>query len=95
MKTVEWTDERGYDHRALIRDEDSKMVAQKGMGISLDPPDVDMIDWEKVKRNLHNLLLVHGLTSFSAVNTSRAPLGAVLIKALKREVIALFKSENQ
>lgn len=91
MKTVEWTDAQGYKHRALIRDDDLPTVAYAGHGISADPPDVNRIDWETVKRDLHNLLLAHGLTTFEDVNTSAAPLGAVLIKAIKAQVIGLFK----
>lgn len=91
MKTVEWTDAQGYNHRALIRDGDLPAVAHAGHGISADPPDVNRIDWEQVKRDLHNLLLAHKLTTFDDVNTSAAPLGAVLIKALKAQVISLYK----
>jgi hypothetical protein len=93
MKTVEWTDAQGYNHRALIRDSDMPSVAHAGHGISADPPDVNRIDWEQVKHDLHNLLLAHKLITFDDVNTSAAPLGAVLIKALKAQVIQLYKEQ--
>ena len=95
MKTVEWTDERGYDHRALVRDEDSLKVAQQGMGISLDPPPMENIDWEAVKRDLHNNLLRLGVTSWEAVRVTNQMFASALIKSLKRHVIDAFKDTKQ
>lgn len=91
MKLVEWTDDRGYKHKALVRDTDTEAMAQQGMGMALDPPDVEQIDWELVKRDLHNLLMLHGIINWESIKSDNPFFTASLIKALKRHVVALFK----
>ena len=95
MKLIEWTDERGYKHRAMVRDSDSSAMAQQGMGIRLDPPDVEQIDWESVKRDLHNLLVLHSITNWEHIKSDNPFFTASLIKALKRHVITLFKETGK
>ena len=92
MKTIEWTDERGWFHRALVRDQDGVTQAMAGMGLSQDPPDVDRINWEAVKRDLHNLLVQHKIVNWENIRSSNNQLGGILIKALKKHVITLFKT---
>ena len=94
LKTIEWTDERGWMHRALVRDDDGVTQAMAGIGISLDPPDVDHINWEGVKRDLHNLLVLHKITSWDHIKATNPHFAGVLIKALKKHVIMLFKQQE-
>ena len=57
MKLVSWTDGKGWEHRAAVRDDDDRQVAIDGQGLPMDPPDIELLDWEAVKRDLHNQLL--------------------------------------
>jgi len=91
MKTVTWTDNKGYRHEASIRDTDDATIAQKGKGLSLDPPDVSRIDWEAVKRDLHNDLLARGLTAHSDVEKQQNGVTGAVLAALRPKVLALYR----
>lgn len=95
MKTVEWTDKDGYNHKALLRDNDPDEMAWNGYGISADPPDIEGIDWSAVKRDLHNLLLLHGITGFDSIRQGNQFFGSVLTKCLKRNVITWLKEYSK
>jgi len=88
MRTVIWTDSNGYKHKATVRDRDTDEMAQHGMGLSSDPPDVNGIDWEAVKRNLHNLLIDRNMTTWARVKRSDSQVGGVFIQALKGPFMA-------
>ena len=87
MKILEWTDGDGYDRRALAREGD-----EPGEGIPLDPPDLGRLDWEGVKRDLHNHLVSHGWFSWEDIQKTPG-LQAVCASVLKRRVIALYREE--
>ena len=59
MKIVDWTDNGGFRHRAIVRDTQTANDAPNG--IPLDPPNLDRLDWDAVKRELNNALLEHGI----------------------------------
>jgi len=91
MRTVIWTDGNGYKHKAAVRDCDNDEMAQRGMGLSNDPPNVNDVDWEAVKRNLHNLLLDRNMTTWVSVKRSDSQVGSVFIQALKGPVLAWLR----
>ncbi len=90
MKVVEWTDDKGYVHRAEIRDYDNPNLAPE-IGMPLDPPGIDRLDWEGIKRDLHNELVKRGLHSWQDVQTQSNALGSVLVSVMKRPLAALYK----
>ena len=55
MREVEWKDRHGYRHRSLVRDTDPDSAAENG--IRQDPPDLDLLDWEGIKRDIHNAMI--------------------------------------
>jgi hypothetical protein len=59
MKIVIWKDKHGYKHRSLLRDTDRD--DQAAYGVPQDPPDLNQIDWEEVKKEIHNHLVEKGL----------------------------------
>lgn len=67
MRLIQWTDEDGYRHRSLVRDEDSDDEANHG--IPLDPPSLAEMTSipEEVKRDLHNELVARGLFTWADV----------------------------
>lgn len=95
MKRLQWFDARGYLRQALVREEDTLEMAQRGQGLPADPPDVEDIDWEVVRRNLHNALAQYHLTTLEQVNHSTAPLSSVCNKALKAEILRLYQRKGQ
>lgn len=67
MRLVQWTDDNGYHHQSLLRDEDNDGEAI--YGIPLDPPSLAEMTGipEEVKRDLHNELVARGLFTWADV----------------------------
>jgi hypothetical protein len=92
MKIVTWTDKHGYRHRSLVRDDDPDDAGPQG--ILQDPPSLEELDWEGVKRDLHNALVDTGLISWRDVQEVRGLRGAIL-SAMKRKLVYLYReAEN-
>lgn len=83
MKKVEWTDGKGYMRGAFIRDEDGPERAS--YGIQVAPPDVDVIDWDAVKRDLHNELYRRGILTWE--DLMGAPGGGNVLSAISSLVL--------
>ena len=93
MRRVEWTDKRGYRHRALVRDEDPDSAAKHGL--KLDPPSVGNLDWEGIKKDLHNALLDRGLIDWPAVQKApRGSLTGAIIAVMRARLIALYRENT-
>jgi len=90
LKKVIWEDASGKKHIALIRDTDPDSVAKSGRGLSLDPPDVRDINWDDVKRDLHNQLVVRGLSTKDDVIAQQNGVTGAILAALKRRVLDLY-----
>lgn len=95
MRMVDYVDERGRERSRAIRDTDPDELAKTG--IPSEPPEVDRIDWEKVKRRLHNELMRRGLLTVEDLGAtdSQGNLQGAVIAALKNEVIKLYRSEER
>lgn len=88
MRTVEWTDANGYKWRSLVRDDDPDEMAKQG--ILQGPPNLERLDWEAVRRDLHNALVNSGLFSWRDVQEKQGLRGPILT-ALKRRIVTLYK----
>lgn len=94
MRIVEWTDDDGYYHLSQVRDADSDESAPK-IGIPCDPPDVNLIDWEAVKRDTNNLLVKRKLISMADINKSLEHLRSIPQAVLYKRLIDLFTNSKQ
>lgn len=92
MRLVQWTDKHGYKHRSLVRDDDPDEMASQG--ILQDPPSLDELDWEAIKRDIHNRLVDAGLVSWRDVQEKRGLRGAIL-SSMKRELIQLYREAEK
>jgi hypothetical protein len=92
MKLVTWEDKHGYKHRSLVRDDDSDEMAQ--YGILQDPPNLEGLDWEGIKLDLHNALAERGLYSWRDVQEKRGLRGAIL-SAMKRRLVYLYREAEK
>lgn len=90
MKSVQWTDERGYLRVSLLRDNDDVSLAPQGIPIS--PPDLDRLDWDEIKRELHNLLVERGLFDYADVVAQQNGVSAAIVTVLKRKLVALYRA---
>ena len=94
MKTVEWTTENGYERRALIRDEDPVQLAYGGGGLAIGPPDLEQLDWDAIKRELHNTLVSRGLNSWAEVQRSQNGITSAITAVLRRRIINLYRQQE-
>lgn len=92
-KLVIWTDADGYKHRSFLRDSDPDHIAPAG--IPDDPPPLDRLDWEAIKRDLHNLLLDRGLINWQDVQDSGNGVSSAVVTVLKRHVVGLYRTIEQ
>lgn len=90
MKTVEWTDAKGYKHKSKLRDSDPETMAMKG--IPCDPPDLDMLDWNALKKELHNNLVELDITSWDSVAKTNG-IATAIQRTFKRPLVNLYKRE--
>lgn len=91
MRTVSWEDENGYRHRSLLRDGDHDNMAAQG--ILQDPPSLEELDWQAVKRDLHNALVTAGLYTWRDMEQGAAGnklMGAIL-SAMRTKIIKLYR----
>jgi hypothetical protein len=91
LRRVTWTDARGRQRAALVRDNDPDEVAINGEGIPLDPPDVFELDCEKLMVELHNQLVGRGLITAEDVTRSQNGLSAAVLSALKPALHNLYR----
>jgi len=92
MRRVTWTDNRGYKHVSLVRDGDPDEMGPQG--ILQDPPNLDDLDWEAIKMDLHNNLVDRGLTSWRAVQEVTGLRGAIL-SSMKRQLVQLYREAEK
>jgi hypothetical protein len=93
MKTVEYVDKGGYVRAAMIRDDDPPEMA--AAGIPLEPPDLDDLDWEGIKRDIHNSLVHARLFSWKDVLKKQNAVSGIIARVLKRHVVRLYRFEDQ
>lgn len=91
MKQVIWSDEKGYKHISLLRDQDPDTMAPQG--ILCDPPDVNELDWETIKKELHNLLVDRGFTNYKSLN--KPGLNNTILVPVRNRLIALFRMKEE
>ena len=92
MRKVIWEDRNGYVRASLIRDGDPDEAAEHG--IPVDPPNLDRIDWEEVKRDLHNALVRKGLFTYKDVQRQQRGVTASIISVLRKRVIDIYKLDG-
>lgn len=80
MRTVVFTDRRGYLRRVLVRDEDGDEMAE--FGIPAGTPDVEHeIDWENVIKQINNILVTDNvITLFDLQRTDGINKIATVVK---------------
>lgn len=88
LKTVQWTDQDGYDHRAVLRDDDDESKPQ--YGVPIGPPSMELIDWEGVKREINNFLVQEGVSSYTDLTQSQTAM-SFLCNVIKRHVATLYR----
>ena len=93
MRPVEWVDEKGYMRRRLVKDSDPDELG--ALGFPEEPPDIDQLDWEDVKRTLHNQLMARRIITHKDVQRTQVGATGAVRAALLKPLIALFREEER
>lgn len=92
MRLVHFTDERGYKYVSMVRDSDPDESAPEG--IIQGPPDVEFLDWDDIKRRLHNALVDRGLFDYNDLVRQQVGVQGAILSTLKRPVVELYKEHR-
>lgn len=92
MRTVIWTDDDGYKHKSLVRDDVPDELAHEEM--LQDPPDVKRLDIEEALRVLHNQLVDRELYTYDDLVRQQNGVTGAILAAFKNPVINLFKERR-
>ena len=89
LKRVTWTDERGYDRATLLPTYLPESQAE--FGIPSEPPNTDALDWNGIKRDLHNELLEAGLLTWVDVQKNQNKITSICRRVLIKPVLNLYR----
>ena len=92
MRLVEWKDSDGYMRRRWVKDDDPDTLGISG--IPEESPD-DILDWDNIRRNLHNQLMARGLYSFQDVQRSQNGVTAAIRSAVVKPLLALYRQQDK
>ena len=90
MRKVTWQGEDGRQHQSLIRDAD--LDTQAEFGLRCDPPDISVLDWDKIQIELHNELLSRGLITWEDVQQQQNGVTGAILSVLKKKIVMLYKT---
>ena len=90
MRKVTWTDAGGYKRVSLVKDDDPDEIAQTN-GIPRNPPDLEKLDWEEIKREINNRFVDEGLLCWGDVQRSHLGVGPIILGVLKTRIVDLYK----
>lgn len=65
MRIVKFVDDKGYVRSTRIKDEDPDSYAKYGIPVEI--PDLESLDWDGIKRDIHNALMEAGLYTIQDV----------------------------
>lgn len=92
MRLVQWTDSEGYHHLSYVRDNDPDELAPQG--VPCDPPDLEQLDWDQIKRDVHNLLVSNRLVDWESVKRAQNGVTSVVNATLRRELLMLYRQND-
>lgn len=90
MNLVKWIDDNGYRHQAWLRNGDK----DPEKGIRNDPPDVNRLNWEEIKRNIHNALVDQNLVTWEDVQAKQNAIGGIILAEVRKPLLALYRSND-
>ena len=92
MRIVIQEDRFGYKRAYWVKNEDSDDMAEQG--IPLNPPDLDLLEWEEVKKDLHNTLVNRGLFTWMDVQRAQKGVTAAILAAMRKRMMMLYRNRE-
>lgn len=90
MRLIERANGDGYKHLYWIKDNDPDTAT----GLLADPPSVEALDWEGIKKDIHNGLVERQLIQINQIQRSNSGLDSIILSAIKRRLLALYRSSE-
>lgn len=90
MRLVTYKDEKGYLRQAWVNDE----VEDPTQGIPKMTIDINSLDWDAIKRDLHNALVERELYTWADVQRQQNSLSSIVKLIIVRPLIGLFRQEE-
>lgn len=91
MQRVEWTDGKGRKRCRLVHN----VLDDPKEGVPLEPPDLDRLDWERIKAVLHNELMDRGLLTAQDAQVNPNAFSGAIFAALRRPLLDLYREHLQ
>ncbi len=92
MKTIIVVDRFGYKRAYLCKDDMSEDEAEQG--IPQTPPDLDLIEWEEVKKQLNNILVDRGIFTYADVCQARNAVTGACKSVMKNRIVNLYRNRE-
>ncbi len=92
MRTVIIIDRFGYKRAYLCTDDMSDDEAEQG--IPQAPPDLDLIEWEEVKKNLNNILVDRGIFTLADVYQAQNAVTSACKSVMKNRIVNLYRNRE-
>jgi hypothetical protein len=89
MKVVVF-EKNGYKYKSTMRDQD----VDPSQGILQGPPNLEELDWEAIKRDLHNALFDAGLMSWLDIQQKQV-LPGIILGAIRSKLIYLYREAER
>jgi hypothetical protein len=93
MRTVIIIDRFGYKRAYLCTDDMSDEEAEQGIPRTL--PDLDLIEWEEVKKQLNNMLVDRGIFTLADVYNAQNAVSSTCRSVLKNRIVNLYRNRNR
>jgi hypothetical protein len=94
LKEIKWTDPDGRKRARLIRNRDPASLAQT-QGIPQEPPELDRLNWQQIKVDLHNRLMDLDLLTWKDVQKAQTGVTSAILTVLRKRVINLYKEKDK
>ena len=91
MRIVNYVDKKGYLRASQIKDEDPDSMAKYGIPVEI--PDLNHLDWDGFKRDLHNSLMRANFYTLEDVMKSGQAF-APAMTVVKRYLAEFYMSER-
>jgi hypothetical protein len=92
MRTVIVVDRFGYKRAYLCTDDMSDDEAEQG--IPQTPPDLDLIEWEEVKKQLNNILVDRGIFTYADVCKAQNAISSACKSVMKNRIVNLYRNRE-
>ena len=91
MKPIVYEDEHGYIWQTLVKDDDEEEAAR--YGIPIGPPDVRLLDWDMMMKQINNELSRNGAFTWNDLQRQPVAMQSAM-NVLKRHLIDLYRQDH-